>query len=265
MTVLVVAQQPAPTTGVEKLFEQARKLDNMGGREENRQLGIVLAEIKKHKLSFDENDTWLRMSRDLAIRQADAKRLKELSKEESIFPQDMIYTVLLSYGKLTKGDLVGAEKLADSVDTAEINPREARRVYAIKARIAQMNGDLKTERKFIEKMIEHLPSWSSDHCQSCHDNGKFKGKVTGLAINELWFGERYAELMQKQGDAQKVRASAEKALAKNPKDDLAIIQLGFALKAMGKVEEGKKTIERLPYAKADGRELPATRMLFAFP
>ena len=265
MLIVAIAQQLPAQTEVEKLFEQARKLDNMGGREENRQLDKVLKEIKKHKLSFDENDTWVRMSRDLAIRLGDAKRLKELSKEESIFPSDMIYTVLLSYGKLTKGDLAGAEKLADSVDTQEINPREARRVYAIKARIAQMKGDVKTERKFIEKMIEHLPSWSSDHCQSCHDNGKFKGKVTGLPVNELWFGERYSELMQLQGDAQKVKSLAQKALLKNPKDDLAIIQLGFALKALGKSEEGKKTIQQLPYAKADGRDLPATRMLFAFP
>ena len=250
---------------IQARLDEVQKLDLSGGRAESEKAASILKSLKREKMDFDQHDTWVRYSRDIAIRLGDLAVLKELSKEESIFPSDLVYTVLLSYGKLTKGDLKGAERLLAPIKEDEINPRDSRRIYALKVRMAALRKDTKSERKYIEKMIEHLPSWPGNHCQSCHDSPKEKDKVTSLPLKSLWFGERYSEILRESGDAPKVKLAAENALKNNPKDDLAKIRLAYAMRALGKTEEGEAVLDSIPYCESPKNELPKARMFFAFP
>ena len=161
---------------------------------------------------------------------------------------------MLAYGKLTKADISGAERLISGINTDEINLRDARRIYALRVRIADLKKDSKSERKFIEKMIEHLPSWPGDHCQSCHDSPKEKGKVTS-----------YAEMLRVSGEAESVRRSSELEVKRHPTDDLAKIRLGYALRALGKCAESDAVFDSIPYCERPKKNLPKARMFFAFP
>ena len=172
---------------------------------------------------------------------------------------------MLAYGKLTKADISGAERLISGINTDEINLRDARRIYALRVRIADLKKDSKSERKFIEKMIEHLPSWPGDHCQSCHDSPKEKGKVTSLPLKSLWFGQRYAEMLRVSGEAESVRRSSELEVKRHPTDDLAKIRLGYALRALGKCAESDAVFDSIPYCERPKKNLPKARMFFAFP
>jgi hypothetical protein len=250
---------------IKQKFEEIRKLDLSGSKEDSLKAATMLKNLKKAKLDFNQNDDRVRYSRDMAIRLGDLAWLQELSKEENIFPSDLVYTVLLAYGKLTKADLAGAEKLISGINPEEINLRDARRIYAIRVRIAELKKDVKTERKFIEKMIEHLPSWPGDHCQTCHDSPKEKSKVTSLPLKTLWFGQRYSEMLKQSGDAAKVKAECEANLKEMPDDDLSKIRLAYALRALGKTKEGDAVLESISYCEGPKNDSPKARMFFAFP
>jgi len=265
LSTLTVASQQVAADPIKEKLDAVQKLDDMGGKAETMQAVAILKALKDQKMTDDQHDTWLRYSRDFALRAADLKWLKSLGKEDSPFSMDQVYTVLYGYGKLTTGDLDGAEKVFKSVDMGRLNVRDQRRIFGLEARIAHLRGDTKTELVNIEQIIEHLPSWPSRTCQSCHDSPKVKDKPTALPLSRFWFGERYAELMAANGTATQVRDEALKSLKANPKDDLARIRLGYALLALGKKDESQKTFEQLPYAEAAGRDLPKARMLFAFP
>lgn len=249
----------------EKSFEEIRRLSLMGGHADTERAAKLLRELARKNLSAEDRDTYIRLSRDTALRLGDRKWLEELSKQESPFSSDLVYTVLLAYGKLTKADVAGAEKLLDGIRIEEINPREQRRVYALRARIAQMKHDTATERRYLEKMIAHLPSWPDANCQSCHNNFQQKDKVPSLPIKELWFGERYVELMRQTGTAEAVLARATAELAMDKKNDLARIQLGYALMAQGKSDQADNVFQELSYYPAKDRSLPKPRMVSAFP
>ena len=263
LTLAMAQEQPGDT--VKQKFEEIRRLDLSGTRQDSLKAVALLKEIKASKLDFNQHDDWVRYSRDFAIRLGDMAWLKELSKEESLFPSDLVYTVMLAYGKLTKADISGAERLIAGINTDEINLRDARRIYALKVRIAELKKDSKSERKFIEKMIEHLPSWPGEHCQSCHDSPKEKGKVTSLPLKSLWFGQRYTELLRLGGEAEAVRQKSEHELRSHPSDDLSKIRLGYALRALGKDADSEAIFDSIPYCESSQNSAPKARMFFAFP
>lgn len=263
LTFAAIAQQT--TDPIQAKLDEVQKLELYGGKAESQRAAKILKSLKNEKMDFDQRDSWVRASRDIAIRLADLEWLKELGKEESMFSSDLVYTVLLSYGKLTKGDLRGAEKLIDPIDPNDINLRDARRIYALRVRLAQLKKDRKSERIYIEKMIEHLPSWPGNHCQSCHDNPREKDKVSSLPLKNLWFGERYSEILSESGEASKVKQTSEEVLAKNPEDDLAKIRLSYALRALGKNKESEAVLDSISYCESPKNNLPKARMFFAFP
>jgi hypothetical protein len=257
--------QDAPVDPVKQKLDEVQKLDLTSTKADAMNAASILKAMKGTKMDSDQHDTWLRYSRDFALRTADLGWLTELGKEGNPFNWDLVYSVLLAYGKLSKADIAGAEKLLNGVNLDEINVRDGRRALALRVRIAQLKKDPKAERKYIEKMIEHLPSWPTQTCQSCHDNGKAKGQVTGLPIQNLWFGERYAELLKTSGDAARVQQEAERTLKQDPNSDLAKMRLAYALRAQGKISESDATFASIPYCENPKSNLPKTRMFFAFP
>jgi hypothetical protein len=264
------AAQPDDATKPESANMQALtaidKAINLGGKAECEQAAIKLRELGTRDLTQTERETWLRLSRDTAIRNADLKTLQALKEIPDSFSLDSIYTVLLAYGKLAKADVAGATAQLDCLhDLHNINPREERRIYALRARIAQVRGNLPEERANIEKMVDHLPHWPQPMCQTCHSSFTEKTKMTGLPIQKLWFGERFVELMKQQGDAEVVRAEAAAQLKQFPKNDRARIREAFALQALGRPTEADKLFHELTWADFPERNLARPHMMTAFP
>lgn len=238
----------------------------MGGKAESEQAAVKLRGLRKKDMTQGDRETWLQLARDTAIRNADLKWLQTLCDEAEESPLDSVYAVLLANAKLARADTAGATAVLDRMgDDCSMNPREQRRVYALRARIAQLKGNVPEERANIEKIVEHLSSWPDPMCQTCHASPIDKTKMTGLPIKELWFGERYVALMRKQGDAEAVRVESAAQLKRSRSDDNARIRQAFALQALGKSAEADKLFRELPWAQFPGRDLAQPHMLGAFP
>jgi len=275
VTVLVsqtVAQ--SPQTPPDTRSDARKSLDAInkdlfsGGRGPALHNMVALKSLGAQKLTQSERESWLRLSRDAALRLGDKDWLESLKNVPDSFSSEMIYTVLLAYGKLAKSDILGASTTLDSLNPqlqkGEINVREERRIIALRARIAQLNDNRKAERGYIEDIIKHLPYWPSETCQSCH-GGTDATEQTSLPVTNFWFGERFVELMKLDGDARKVKADAEAALGKDPKDALATLRLGYALKALGDESASEKVLLSLPWAESASRKLKKPRMMTTFP
>lgn len=243
-----------------------RKTLFRGGRAEADKVAPDLKELGKLDLSPSDRETWVRLARDAAIRQGDKEWLKSLREVPDSFSLDMIYTVLLASGQLAKSDLKEAKATLEGLKDVEgMNEREKRRVEAIRARIAQLEGDTALERKHVEKLVDHLYLWSKPVCQSCHNSPQDPKAITSMPITNLWFGERFVELLQAQGDAEKVKAAAEVALKNSPGNEKARVRLAFALQALGKKSEAEEEFRKLSWAEFPDRDLKKPRMMTTFP
>jgi len=261
--VLSFAIAQVPSDPIQEKLDEVQNLDRTGRKADTEKAAGILKSIKRTDLNEDQFESWLRFSRDVAVRSGDSSWLSELSKIESPFDWDKVFVVNLAYGKLTKGDLNGAEILLETVDPDSINLRDGRRIYGLRARIANLKRDQKSEIIQIEKMIDHLPYWPEKRCQTCHDSS---GKMTSLPIKTLWFGERYSELLAvSQGAAMKVVEESQKALAEDPEGSLAKIRLGYALRALGRGAEAEAVLDSVPFSDAEKNNLPKPRMFFAYP
>lgn len=259
------ATQPADKTPAEQL-SAIRKILFTGGKNEANQVDADLKKLETLELSQSDRETWVRLARDVAIRQGDRSRLETLRNVPDTFSTDMIYTILLASGQLAKADLAGARTTLDKVTNLDlINEREKRRIYSIRARIAQLEGNEQEEREYINKLVDHLYLWSKPICQSCHSNPADNKAIPQMPITNLWFGERYVELLRKQGDAKKIREEAEAKLKSSPGNEKARIQLAFALLALKNDAEAEKQFRMLPWAAFTDRDLRKPRMMTTFP
>lgn len=263
----VHSQEPTPEVSATKKSLDAIRLTMLtGSSKEAKQASTALKELANDKLTSTERELWLRLSREAALRLGDRTWLESLSAETDSFETQMIYRVLLASGQLEKGDLKSAAETLDQLgDLDAINEREKRRVFAIRARIAQLNGDVAQERVHIEAIMDHLDRWPTNDCQSCHSSPTNPKAITTMPIQRLWFGERFVELMKLQSDAEAVKVESEKELAKNSADDRARIRLAFAFRALGNEAKAKELFAQLPWAEAENREPLKPRMMTTFP
>ncbi|MBL8809915.1 MAG: hypothetical protein JNM43_07055 [Planctomycetaceae bacterium] len=250
---------------LETQLDEVRTLSRNGLSEEAKKAADILQQIPFDKLTETQQDTWISLARDNALQLGDLGRLKELGEKQTTFPSDKIYEVLLAYGKLTRAEVDESKKILAAINTDELNPREERRVFALQAKIARLEGNAEAEREAIEKMIGHLPYWTESRCQACHNDLKNPDRMTSVSFKDLWFGERYSELMKSKGDADAVRQKAEERLGKDPADILSLVQLGYALKSLGDHDGAQKAFQRISFSKESGNDLSSPRMLFSFP
>lgn len=270
-----VHQDPAPAAATTKTAPQKsevqvalddiRKILLTGGRAHAEQVAPRLRELGTQKLETRDRESWLRLARDAALRLGDRKWLESLREIGDSFSNEVMYGILLAMGRLERADLAGARAMLDQIDLDGINPREERRALAIRARIAQLEGKVEEEREQIERLLDHLPSWPTQKCQSCHGPVKDEKPLSTLPIAELWFGERYVELMRQQGDADAVRKAAAERLEAAPDDDDARIRLAFALQALGQAEAATARFRELPWAAFPDRTIAKPRMMTSFP
>lgn len=261
------AQDVVPSDSSPKAkLDRIRTYMLTGSTKEARAAASELKAIAETNLTSTEREQWLRLSREAAVRLGDADTLNKLRNESDPFETQIIYRVLLASGQLEKGELDIAEATLNELgDLDGVNEREKRRVFAIRARIALLRGDLVRERENIEAIVDHLDRWPTDDCQSCHNQMANPKLVTTLPIGRLWFTERFVELMQLQHDAEKVRESAQSDLDGNSRDDKARIRLAFALEALGQHDKAKKLLDELTWVEKNGMPVVKPRMLTTFP
>ena len=237
-----------------------------GGRAEAAAAAPRVRALGAGSLSTAEREAWVRVARDVALRLGDRKWLEELRDVELSFGTELSYAVMLANAQLSHANLTGAKATLDALgDVHGANEREKRRVFALRARVAELEGDVAGERAAVEDLVDHLFLWPRQKCQECHATTKEPDVVTTLPIASLWFGERFVALMQQQGDAAAVLQAAEAELAKDGKDDDARIRAAFALRALGREDAAMARFAELPWALLPGRAERKPRQFATYP
>ncbi len=237
-----------------------------GGRPEAAAAAPRVRALGAGKLTDADRESWVRVARDVALRLGDRKWLEELRDVELSFGTELSYAVMLANAQLSHANLTGAKATLDGLgDVHGANEREKRRVFALRARVAELDGDVVAERASVEDLVDHLFLWPRQKCQECHATTKEPDVVTTLPIASLWFGERFVELMKQQGDAAAVLQAAEAELAKDGKDDDARIRAAFALRALGREDAAMARFAELPWALLPGRAERKPRQFATYP
>lgn len=250
--------KPSTTAMLEAIRQEARQDFGLTAKK--------LRAMNPSAMSDEDHQTWLRLARTAAVRIADRDWLISLSAENDKFSSVHVYRVLLASGYLSEGNLPSARsELARIEDISQLNTRDQRRYWSIKARLGQLDGNIADERYAIEKIMHELAHWPSKDCQSCHDDPKQKEVLPLLDVRNFWFAKRYVELMQIQGDAESVKEAALSKLASAPRDDEARIFLAHALQALGRSVEGEELLKEIRWVAFPDRAGPSSRMMFAWP
>lgn len=262
---------PAPATATAETawkdeLAAIRRSMLAGGRAEAAAAAPRVRALGAGSLSTADREAWVRVARDVALRLGDRKWLEELRDVELSFGTELSYAVMLANAQLSHANLTGAKATLDALgDVHGANEREKRRVFALRARVAELDGDVAGERAAVEDLVDHLFLWPRQKCQECHATTKEPDVVTTLPIASLWFGERFVALMQQQGDAAAVLQAAEAELAKDGKDDDARIRAAFALRALGREDAAMARFAELPWALLPGRAERKPRQFATYP
>lgn len=256
------AAKTPQTTSTKETLEQIRK----DSRADFQRAAHALRVLEAAQMNAEDRATWVRLSRETAVRNGDLSTLQALKHEVDPFSLRPLSRILLANAFINEADLPAArselEKLGNLDD---INTRDQRRYWALRARIAQLEGNSNEERSAIEHIVHELSHWSSANCQSCHNDLKNPQTIPLLEIQNSWYGKRFIELMQQQEDAEEVRRNAEKALAKTPENMDARIFKCFALQALGRQAEAEQSWKAIPWVLLPGRNGVSPRMMFAWP
>lgn len=241
--------KPDPRTPLQQALSEIRKVLLLGGRAEAEQVAGRVRELGRGALEERERESWVRVAREVALRLGDRAWLEELRLVPDGFASEANYVLLLAKSQLEHANLGGARRTLDLLgDLEELNPRDSRRAQALRARVAQLAGDGVAERTNVRELIGHLDQWPRQGCQICHAQTKQPDVVTSLAIDRLWFGERYVAHLREDGTAAAVRADCERRLAARATDDDARIHLAFALRALGDEAGAQARFAELPWA-----------------
>lgn len=256
----------APADPFREELSAIRRTMLAGGRPEAAAVAERVRAMGRAKLSTDDREAWVRVARDVALRLGDRRWLEQLRDVELSFGTELSYAVLLANAQLSHANLQGAKATLDALgDVNGANEREKRRVFALRARVAELEGDVAAERAAVEDLVDHLFLWPRRKCQECHATTKEPDVVTTLPIASLWLGERFVELMKKQGDAEAVLKAAEAALSQDGKDDDARIRAAFALRALGREDAAMARFAELPWALVPGRAERKPRQFATYP
>ncbi len=258
---------PAPAEAKKELSTEDRILAL------RRKLGtdpdLVDAELRAmdtDKMSEDDRSTWVRLARDVAVRRGDRERLAELRSWHDPFSEVALYRVLLAGGHVSENDFEAAKKeLAQIGELERVNERDRRRYWALLARMAQMEGDAKTERHALDEIVHELQYWPRKSCQGCHDDKRRLGETPVMDVLDTWFGKRFVERLKADGDAQKEADAMRVRVAQKSDDDDARIRLAYALAALGDRDAAVAELRQIPWAAVPGREGASPRMMTAYP
>lgn len=252
----------AAPTGVKERLEQIKE----NARQDPAATARALAAMAGEPQTPGDRATWLRLSREAAVRNGDRATLLALKDGTDPFSLRALAHVLAANGYLNEGDFAAArQELALVQPLQAINTRDQRRYWALRARLAQLEGRDGEEREALEHIVHELAHWTSADCQSCHNDPKQPQTIPALDLGHFWFGQRLVLLMQRQGDAPRVQHQAEQRLAADPKDLDARILRGYALLAQHRPREAEQCFRAIPWAAFPDRPGTAPRMMFLWP
>lgn len=248
-----------------ELLEKIRK----DARKDFRSTADTLRTLEPGRMNAENHATWVRLSRETAVRNGDVEILKALKRQADPFSLRPLSHILLANAYINEADFSAAHaELGKIGDLERINARDRRRYWALKARLARLEDNVVDERSAVEYIVHELAHWPSADCQSCHNDLKDPQTIPLLEIQGTWYGKRFVDLMKKMGDADAVRQRAKIKLDTTPGDKDARIVLGFALQAMGEQEEAEKSWREIPwivFPERLGSTGVTTRMMFAWP
>jgi len=250
-----------PVTVADRLAE-ARKL----ARTDPASAGASLRAMDTASMEPQDRDAWHDIARSVALRTGDRDWLVSLREHRSEFSEVDVYRVLLAGGMLEEGRVDDARaELAKIGDIEAVNVRDRRRVYALEARIAWLDGDVSAERAAVEKIVHELQYWDTPSCQRCHSDASHPGEAPLLDARSAWYAERLVALMEQQGDASGVRERAEAALAADSEDVEARLRLAYASVALGLDAEANEHFAMIPWMRLPGRTGGSPRMMMPYP
>lgn len=257
----LAAAQSAPPSYKETL-EQIRK----EARNDFQRTAQALQALDPTLMNAEDRASWVRLSRDTAIRLGDAATLRRLKDQPDPFGLMPQARLILANAHLSEGDFPAARATLDSLgELSRINSRDQRRYWALQARLAQLENRPQDERAALEHIVHELAHWASSNCQSCHNDPKQPQAVTLLEMRDSWYARRYVELLRQQGEAAALRRRASERLSAKPDDEDARIVLGFALLAEGRAAEAENCWREIPWIALPNRQGIASRALFAWP
>jgi hypothetical protein len=177
----------------------------------------LLHAVDRAKLAPEELRRWRILAKRTALRVGDQSLLQAANgyPDRYNFPSGRLILDAMEY--LQNGDTALCRETLKQVKDAEyLDERSRRRYLAMWARLAQMEGDTRTERVYLAKLVDYAGNWATPVCQSCHTNPeKFGDRITTLDMTNWWVGKRFAAVLKEHGDAASVLSAAEKRLAKD--------------------------------------------------
>lgn len=226
----------------------------------------ALRSMDPARMDSEDRATWARLSRDTALRAGDRATLVALKNEPDPLGRLPEAYIILAHAFMDIADFTAARaELGKVGDLEGVTPRDQRRYWALKAKLARLEGHVGEEREAIEHIVHELGKWPGRACQACHDDPKRPEVLPLLDVQQAWFATRFVELMRQQHDADAVAARAERALATNAADADARIFLGFARLARHDAAGADAAFRELPWFKVPGRDGAAPRALFSWP
>jgi hypothetical protein len=228
----------------------------------------LLAAIDHEKLNAVDQRIWRILTKNAAIRTGNRVLLEKANigwNERTHFVSGR--QILNAMEHLEAGDIPGAKQVMSRVIEPEfLDERSRRRYLAMWARIYQLEGDRKKERIFVAKLVDYAGHWRSDACQTCHENTeKYGDDVTSLDVTNWWAGQRFVEILRRDGDARKVRAAAEARMKSHPDEEGPILRRAYALRAEGRTAEAEAELRKLSWAAFPDRPYKEPIDLIIFP
>lgn len=256
------ADAAQPAASPRETLDQLRK----DARADPQRTARALAALHPERMNAEDRATWVRLSREAALRNGDLATLQALKHQPDPFALRPLSRLLLANAHLNEADLAAARAELDRVGPlAGLNTRDQRRYWALRARLGQLEGLPGEELEALERIVDELAHWPSADCQSCHNDPKAPAAVPLLEIADTWYGRRFVALLKARGDAGQARLRAEQRLQGRPDDTHARIVLGYALLAEGRPDEAARSWAAVPWLATPGRPGGPVRMMFAWP
>ncbi len=226
----------------------------------------LLKAIKITSLEPNDARRYRTYAAQAAVRTGDKKWLDELNNDpdKQSIATDLLLLTAMRF--IQSSDYNEARALLERVQNPQgLDEIPRRRYLQLWARLEQLTGHPDRERVYIAKLVDFAGRWSSATCQGCHaDDKRFPNQVTTLDVSDWWVGARFTHLLTP-SDAQKVRANAEKRLARNADDQGARLRLAYALRAQNQSPQAEKELRALPWAEFPDREKRTPPRVATFP
>lgn len=205
--------------------------------------------VNRKSLPTPEARRWRLLATEAAIRTGDIGllRLANANGENALFADGRLILHAWEYAQIAEYTLAKAT-LRKIKRQENLDERSRRRYLALVATIASREGDHKTERVYLAKLIDYLGAWKTPTCQECHENPEQYGDdVTSMDARSRWFAIQFTDVLKRDGDARSVQMKARAVLVSQPDDERAKLRLAYSLMAENKDLEAEAVFRQMDW------------------